>query len=232
MMSDVSRKSIRSLFILLFYSNLIASITSFVLYPPLNHLIEQLTYNSTLPQCTLSTCYQTTAQAEFSKTDLPHDQLLKLSTYDKLPHDRKPYLISSTGIYRGQQVRYRKRAVDQFLGVYYAETPRSLEKPVKKRFDYVLHDATKFTPCCMQSKMMAENLSYGSFLMQQNFSDNCLSLNIYRADLRQGEERKAIMLFSHGGSNQLGKGTFTNKTAYRYFDCRWWIFVRWKCIGQ
>ncbi|CAF0998244.1 unnamed protein product [Adineta ricciae] len=205
--SEGASASVHYLLILLFYSNLIASTTSFVLYPPLNHLIEQLTYNSTLPQCTLSTCYRTATQADFSTTDLTHDQLLKLSTYDKLLHDRKPYLISSTGIYHGQRIRYRKRVVDQFLGIYYAEPPRPLEKPVKKRFDYVLQDATKFSACCMQSKMMAENLSYGSFLMQQNFSDNCLSLNIYRADLRHGEKRKAIMLFSHGGSNQLGGGS-------------------------
>jgi carboxylesterase type B len=59
----------------------------------------------------------------------------------------------------------------------------------------------------MQSILMAENLSYGSFVMQQVFDDNCLSLNIYRADLRYGEKRKAIMLFSHGGSNQLGGGS-------------------------
>jgi carboxylesterase type B len=52
---------------------------------------------------------------------------------------------------------------------------------------------------------MAENLSYGSFVMQHHFNDNCLALNIYRPDLRYGEKRKAIMVFSHGGSNQLGK---------------------------
>jgi carboxylesterase type B len=47
-----------------------------------------------------------------------------------------------------------------------------------------------------------------------------LSLNIYRPDLRYGEKRKAIMLFSHGGSNQLGKmrNVIFEKNQFIYFD--------------
>ena len=78
---------------------------------------------------------------------------------------------------------------------------------MKKYFNYSLQNATKFSPCCLQSLLMANNLSYGSFIMRHHFNNNCLSLNIYRSDLRYGEKRKAIMLFSHGGSNQLGGGS-------------------------
>ncbi|UJR31465.1 hypothetical protein I4U23_018954 [Adineta vaga] len=207
MVNDVFIRSLRYLFILLFYSNLIHSTNSIILYPSLNRLIEQLTYNSTLPQCTFSTCYQTETQANFPTNYVSHEQLLRLSSYDKSNTKHEPYLISSTGIYHGHRIRYRKRYIDQFRGIYYAETPKPLERPIKKRFNYSLQSATRFSPCCMQSIMMAENLSYGSFVMQHNFSDNCLSLNIYRADLRYGEKQKAIMLFSHGGSNQLGSGS-------------------------
>ncbi|CAF4515768.1 unnamed protein product, partial [Rotaria magnacalcarata] len=140
------------------------------------------------------------------------EYLLKLSSYNDI-HRRKDsprstFLIASTGIYRGKRIKYRNdRYIDQFLGIYYAEIPGSLEKPIKKRFNYSIKSATRYGPYCMQSLFMTENLSYGSFVMQNNFNNDCLSLNIYRPDLRYGEKRKAIMLFSHGGSNQIGGGS-------------------------
>lgn len=183
-----------------------------ILYPAFEHIVDQLVLNSTLPTCTLATCRKTLTQANFSTVDITHDNLLKLSGYGKHSQKTKPsagpYLIASTGIYRGRRIKYqRNRYIDQFLGIYYAETPQSLEKPIRKHFNYSLQNATKFSPYCMQSLLMTENLSYGSFIMQHNFHENCLSLNIYRADLRHGEKRKAIMLFSHGGSNQIGGGS-------------------------
>ena len=184
---------------------------SSILYPSLRQLIEHLTSNSTLPPCTSATCQETQTQAVFPAAEFTDDDLWKLSAYDpskanwKATPSHAPYLIASTGFYRGKRIRYYKRHVDQFLGILYAEVPHSLQKPVKKRFNSSLQNATDFSPCCLQSLSMAENLTYGSFAMQQRFSNDCLSLNIYRADLRYGEKRKAIMLFSHGGSNQLGQ---------------------------
>jgi len=211
MMNDVLVRCLVYFFILLFHSNIIHSSSPIVLYPSFKRIVDQLSYNSTLPQCTISTCEQTETQANFSNIDISDEYLLKLSSYKKLNQINTlfygPYLISSTGIYRGKRIKYNKRYVDQFLGIYYAEIPESLKKPIKKRFNYSIQNARKFSPCCMQSLLMAENLSYGSFVMQHLFDDNCLSLNIYRADLRYGEKRKAIMLFSHGGSNQLGGGS-------------------------
>lgn len=184
-----------------------------VLYPPIERIIDQLSTNSTLPICTLSTCETTETQANFSTVNMTDEYLLKLASYDKFRQRKKssnppPFLIASTGIYHGKRIKYRNsRSIDQFLGIYYAEMPRSLEKPIKRLFNYSLQSATKFSPYCMQSLFMTENLSYGSFVMQSNFNDDCLSLNIYRPDLRYGEKRKAIMLFSHGGSNQIGGGS-------------------------
>lgn len=184
---------------------------SSILYPSLRQLIDHLASNSTLPLCTLATCQQTSTQAVFPAGELTDDDLWKLSGYDTSQDYRKvkpshaPYLIASTGFYRGKRIKYHKRHVDQFLGILYAEVPHSLQKPVKKLFNgSLLQNATDFSPCCLQSLTMTENLTYGSFAIQQRFSNDCLSLNIYRADLRYGEKRKAIMLFSHGGSNQLG----------------------------
>ena len=188
-------------------------------YPSLSQLVDSIVFNSTLPPCTLTTCQQTSNQTDYSQMEITDEMLLKLSVYERA--NRKnlsshgPYLISSTGIYRGKRMRYSNRYVDQFLGIYYAEIPQSLQKPVKKRFNYTLQNATKFSPCCMQSILMAENLSYGSFAMQHQFNEDCLSLNIYRADLRYGERRKAIMVFSHGGSNQLGEEKDKHETEER-----------------
>jgi hypothetical protein len=208
MINDVIIRCVFYFFILLCYSNLIYSSSPIVLYPSFKRIVDQLSYNSSLPECTFSTCKKTETQANFSNVKLSDEYLSKLSSYDKINRNNNsiqgPFLISSTGIYRGKRLKYNHRYTDQFLGIYYAEIPKSLRKPVKKRFNYTLQNATKFSPCCMQSISMAQNLSYGSFVMQHNFNDNCLSLNIYRADLRYGENRKAIMLFSHGGSNQLG----------------------------
>ncbi|UJR15213.1 hypothetical protein I4U23_002172 [Adineta vaga] len=205
----------QSYFLLYFFILLIFPIiftSSVVLYPSFERIVDQLVLNSTLPICTLSTCKKTSLQANFSAVNVTHEDLLKLSLYERNSQKKKsssePYLIASTGIYRGRRIKYRQnRYIDQFLGVYYAELPQSLEKPVRKRFNYSLQNATKFSPYCMQSLLMTENLSYGSFIMQHDFHENCLSLNIYRADLRHGEKQKAIMLFSHGGSNQIGGGS-------------------------
>jgi len=208
-MSDETINFVFYFFILLFQ----CSSSSIILYPSFERIVDQLSLNSTLPQCTLPTCKRTETQANFSSINLTDEYLFKLAAYDKIIHQKNksfqgPYLIASTGIYRGKRIKYRNnRYIDQFLGIYYAEIPESLEKPIKKYFNYSLQNATKFSPCCMQSLLMTENLSYGSFIMQNNFNVNCLSLNIYRADLRYGEKRKAIMLFSHGGSNQIGGGS-------------------------
>jgi hypothetical protein len=210
MMSDKTRNLIFYFFILLLQYS---SSSSIILYPSFERIVDQLSLNSTLPRCTSSTCKKTQTQANFSFINLTDEYLFKLSSYDNTINQKNktlqgPFLIASTGIYRGKRIIYRNdRYIDQFLGIYYGEIPQSLEKPIKKRFNYSLQNATKFSPCCMQSLLMTENLSYGSFIMQNNFNDNCLSLNIYRADLRYGEKRKAIMLFSHGGSNQIGGGS-------------------------
>lgn len=182
---------------------------SIILYPTFEKLYQQLSNNGTLPNCTFETCQKATNQANFTFVNLSHRSLLKLADYEKvIPVKSGPYLIASTGIYRGKRIRYRhNRTIDQFLGIYYAELPQSLEKPDKKHFNYSIVNARKFTPYCMQSLLMTENLSYGSFIMQSHFHDNCLSLNIYRADLRSGDKQKAIMIFSHGGSNQIGGGS-------------------------
>ncbi len=209
MVNDIIVRFLYYLFLLLFHSYIISSLSPIILYPSFKYIVDHLSLNSTLPQCTVSTCKQTETQADYSNVEISDDYLLKLSFYDKFNRKNSsfhgPYLISSTGIYRGKRVKYSNRYIDQFLGIYYAEIPQALKKPVKKRFNYSLQNATKFSPCCMQSILMAENLSYGSFVMQHHFNDNCLALNIYRPDLRYGEKRKAIMVFSHGGSNQLGK---------------------------
>jgi hypothetical protein len=200
--------------LLLFQNNFTYSSSSspIILYPSFRRIVDQLSFNSTLPECTSSTCKKTFSQANFSRINLTDEYLFKLSSYEKTYPNNKtfrgPFLIASTGIYHGKRIKYRNnRYIDQFLGIYYAEMPQSLEKPIKKRFNYSLQNATKFSPYCMQSLLMTENLSYGSFIMQNDFHDNCLSLNIYRADLRYGEKPKAIMLFSHGGSNQIGGGS-------------------------
>lgn len=209
MMNDLIVRCLLCCYLLLCHHHLAFSLSSpTILYPSLPKLVEYLSLNSTLPPCTLTTCQQTQTQTDYSNLEISDEMLLKLSSYERVNRKNAsfhgPYLVSSTGIYRGKRMKYSNRYVDQFLGIYYAEIPQSLQKPVKKFFNYTLQNATKFSPCCMQSILMAENLSYGSFAMQHQFDEDCLSLNIYRADLRYGEKRKAIMVFSHGGSNQLG----------------------------
>ena len=194
----------------LFFASLSFS-SATILYPPLENLLEHLTSNDTLPVCTPQTCQSTADQANYASVPIDDEQLIRLAAYERRTSKKNstcsgPYLIASTGIFCGKRVKYRHgRTIDQFLGIFYAETPRSLAKPTKKRFEYALRNASQSSPYCMQSLLMTENLSYGSFVMQNRFNENCLSLNIYRADLRYGEKRKAIMLFSHGGSNQIGR---------------------------
>ena len=199
-----------SFFIFVSLSFSSSTTTRTILYPSFENLFEHLISNDTLPICTLQTCHSTTDQANYSSVNIDDEQLIRLASYQRQKTKTNSicsasYLITSTGIFCGKRLKYRHgRTIDQFLGIYYAEIPRSFEKPVKKHFEYLIQNASQSTPYCMQSLLMTENLSYGSFVMQNRFDENCLSLNIYRPDLRYGEKRKAIMLFSHGGSNQIG----------------------------
>ncbi|CAF1213357.1 unnamed protein product [Rotaria sp. Silwood1] len=204
-MNDIIIRFFFYFFLFLFHCNKIYSSSSIIYYPSYELIFNHLLYNSTLPQDIKLKCKQTQTEANFSHINLSHEDLLKLASYNKT--NLGPYLIVSTGIYQGKRIKYYNRYIDQFLGIYYGELPKSLKKPIKKYFDYSLKNATEFSPSCMQSLSMTKNLSYGSFIMQHEFNNNCLSLNIYRADLRYGEEHKAIMVFSHGGSNQLGSGS-------------------------
>lgn len=211
------------------------SSSSMTLYPPLDELINSLYWNSSLPQCNVKKCLKAMNQAEFPRGTISQETLLKLSSYENRTAFYSPLLVSSTGIYRGKRLEYNGRFVDQFLGIFYAEKPTIFKKPVRKSFSYKISDATKFSPCCLQSLSMAMNLSYGSFMMQHDFDENCLSLNIYRPDLRYGEKSKAILLFSHGGSNQLGSFDYNKTWRTLYFSLRnfrQWFFVRWEHFGK
>ncbi|CAF1097740.1 unnamed protein product [Didymodactylos carnosus] len=180
----------------LFYFHSINAITDNEC-PTYEHIIDQLLFNQTLPP----PC-QTLINFSLFNND---SYILKSAAYNHQNKHVGPFLVSSTGIYHGKRVKYNNNTyIDQFLGIYYAELPVPLQKPVKKHFSYTIQNATTFGSCCRQSLLMTENLSYGSFFMKRNFDDNCLSLNIYRSDLRFGERKKAITIFSHGGSNQIG----------------------------
>jgi hypothetical protein len=149
MVNDIIVRFLFHFFILLFHSHILYSSSPIVFYPSFERIVDQLSHNSTLPQFTSSTCNQTQTQANFSNVNLSDEYLFKLS-YNKFNPKHPPYLISSTGIYRGKRIKYNNRYIDQFLGIHYAEIPQSLKKPVKKRFKYFLQNSTKIITCCIQ----------------------------------------------------------------------------------
>ena len=99
--------------------------------------------------------------------------------------------------------------VRQFLGVPYAEPPVGdlrFKKPVMKRKMEDVYDATRYRPSCLQLHMDLLGERKPSNGMQE-FSNDCLVLNIFTpGDLEKGI-MLPVMILIHGGGFVVGTST-------------------------
>ena len=111
---------------------------------------------------------------------------------------------TTSGIYEGKEIIINNVPVRQFFGIPYGEKPARFEMPILRKYhSKSIIRATKRAPACLQS---AGGLSYGPFELPDMFEEDCLTLNMF-IPKTESLSPKAIMVFCHGGSNQVGSAS-------------------------
>ncbi|CAF0722473.1 unnamed protein product [Didymodactylos carnosus] len=116
-----------------------------------------------------------------------------------------PHINTTSGQFLGRQITIRNVPVQQFFGVPYAEQPQRFELPVIRSYNPTPGNATQIAPGCLQAP---GGLSYGPFDLLDLYNEDCLTVNIFVPhEERIIKKNKAIMVFCHGGSNQVGSAS-------------------------
>jgi carboxylesterase type B len=119
-------------------------------------------------------------------------------------------LNTTSGRFQGQQVIVRDVFVRQYFGIPYGEQPRRFQRAILRHYNNrTIQQATKRTAACLQ---MAGGLAYGPFQLSDMYDGDCLTLNIFQPET-SSTRSKAIMVFCHGGSNQIGSGSLFDGSA-------------------
>ena len=100
--------------------------------------------------------------------------------------------------------------VRQFLGIPYGEKPRRFEKSSLRQYDArTIVEATKQSAACPQR---SHDRSYGPFSIPVAIDEDCLTLNLFIPEPPSSQPR-AIMVFTHSISNQVGSASFFDGSA-------------------
>ncbi|XP_064625334.1 fatty acyl-CoA hydrolase precursor, medium chain-like [Lineus longissimus] len=112
---------------------------------------------------------------------------------------------TSVGDIIGFEDTWRDKLLYKFRGIPYAEAPVGelrFSPPVPKAPFTEPFNADRFGKSCPQDKIWLAGLMYSSEEKDLNESEDCLSLNIYVPS--GGEEKKAVMVWIHGGAFTVG----------------------------
>jgi neuroligin len=133
-------------------------------------------------------------------------------------------LNTTSGIYAGRTVNYRNIIVQQYLGIEYGRTKKRFDRaePINRQNNSIIN-ATSFGPVCKQSGGSCElnkqvyppvtncSVHYGIFLTTSLPAEQCLFLNVY-IPVTDNKKKKAIFMWIHGGSGQVGTGNIFDGT--------------------
>ena len=120
------------------------------------------------------------------------------------------HINTTSGRFEGKEVIVNYVPIRQFFGIPYGEKPGRFEMPVmRKSRGSILQRATERTPGCLQA---AGGLSYGPFELSDMYHEDCLTLNMFIPKSKSSAP-KAIMVFCHGGSNQVGSASLFDGSA-------------------
>ncbi len=117
---------------------------------------------------------------------------------------------TTSGLFRGKEIIIQDVSIRQFFGIPYGEKPIRFHTPVLRQYNTktIIH-AIKRTPACLQ---VSGGLSYGPFKLSDMFDEDCLTLNMFLPKTKSPTP-KAIMVFCHGGSNQVGSASLFDGSA-------------------
>jgi len=148
--------------------------------------------------------------------------LLVLSILDSIC---SVHLLNTTsGIYVGHTINYRNITVEQYLGIEYGRIKKRFDRaePIIRENDSIIN-ATSFGSVCKPTiSSCITNTSifplttscsvhYGIFSMKSSANEQCLFLNVY-IPVTDKKIKKAIYMWIHGGSGQVGTGNLFDGT--------------------
>ncbi|WP_138918594.1 carboxylesterase/lipase family protein [Nitrospirillum viridazoti] len=116
----------------------------------------------------------------------------------------QPTVQLSSGEIRGAE----KGAVDEFLGIPYAQAPVGplrWHDPLPVKAWQGMRDATQASPACYQGPPGKFGPFTSEFLIQGPVSEDCLYLNVWKP--RQAHGKLPVFVYIHGGGFGSGSGT-------------------------
>jgi carboxylesterase type B len=120
------------------------------------------------------------------------------------------HINTTSGKFQGKEVIVKDVPIRQFFGIPYGEKPERFEMPILRKYNpQTIISATERAPGCLQA---AGGLSYGPFELSDMYEEDCLTLNIFIPKTKSSSP-KAIMVFCHGGSNQVGSASLFDGSA-------------------
>ncbi|KAL4894989.1 cholinesterase [Aspergillus ambiguus] len=152
-------------------------------------------------------------------TSLIHSILLSSSLADIFSVGNAGAALDTTsGTVRGKASTLRP-GVSEYLGIPYAKAPKGdlrFAAPQPADTSSTVLEATSYGPACPQAHSSQQHESPGgpvaNKLMRSaspanpTFDEDCLTINVWTKP-HQGEKKKAVLFWIHGGGFQTGSGT-------------------------
>ena len=136
-------------------------------------------------------------------------------------------LNTTSGIYEGRTVYFNDIIIHQYLGIEYGRVRQRFERaePILRQNDFIIN-ATSFGPLCKPTAGSCEGpvgtfpvtpyclVNYGIFAVKSIPAEQCLFLNVFIPVRRRNVRKKAIFMWIHGGSGQVGTGNVFDGTLF------------------
>lgn len=136
-------------------------------------------------------------------------------------------LNTTSGIYVGRTVNYGDVIVQQYLGIQYGQIDKRFHRAkLNTRKTNQIIAATSLGPLCKPTAGSCVtssgghppvsycSVSYGIFSVRLSTAEQCLFLNVFIPVTTNKKEKKAIFMWIHGGSGQIGTGNVFDGTIF------------------
>ena len=136
-----------------------------------------------------------------------------------------PLLKASSGIYEGRSANYGNVIVQQYLGIEYGRINKRFDRAALtvRKNDRII-EAKSFGPLCKPTADTCEedkgvhtaasscSVTYGIFSVKSISAEQCLFLNAFIPVTPNDKRQKAVFMWIHGGSGQIGTGNVFDGT--------------------